>query len=1207
MAVRLSEFLQQFFMQLRFNNMPPEVRAKFDAWAKTDDFRGNMKNWTKYLMHTEDGKRVQNDLPDPSQENGDWELSYESWEEFYNAFKAGLEAMAAQRSEFKDNKKATDFLDEWFGNDRLFNINVATPELEEQIEILLELLEKEKDYLEINFQDWHLTGPDFSYSDLIRGIKNKKYNTDINFQSKLKNVARSVRYYSQFDENLRSKVGKFNSDLVRAGKVPSTFNVLSTFEAVREGFDDKQIEPDKMAAFQVYWPQMLRTLAKESKVYEVFSKYDSGRISKYIDVAKEKVAYDNKDSKDYIPPKRTDELTLGQQIKKWTDDTYADIFEKFGNLRGDRLIFNPTTKTIVDTISGLKIKPTDGLDGIVDKAADIKKKILYKSPTATDDFDYFVKVMTDMKETMPKAYAGALYNGHQLRRIVEEVIRRGVREGKVRETKVILEILSVVKYGWTTSKVMDALKKQEFTIFSDKSLSWNKNDGMKFVMLALDKSLRSAFLGLGYGITLGRNGIRMMGRKFKGDSGTLNKAYEKMEKENAEERATMMAINEETAKKLRLAQEKLRQLGYTEQDIEAQQKQIEQRIELINDAAQSIAQVIKRPKNMLSGMGMMDEEGNDDLYNEIDDNFFPAPKTVQEFAAYIDIFEKLGINVDHMRQIYAQLAREMENKDKGPDTEKIRQLRQKLSELRIAKADGAITPEIEKLRREYHTEKRKLEFGGIDQKKIDRLKQQNHIERQKMADGIVTPEIQSLRLELDKERKKLTDMTVGIGVDSLSRERDAQARIHKELDIATSDVEYRRSEIERLETEIKKADTLLSQYEQQLEAFELVDSHARIGAYQMTVKNMRALMGQLETVADKLRVANKSQAVGLRQEMERLRGEIAKASNALGHYEGLLDKGLPEITRKERAEILEKHKAVMEKMDFMRRYLGFEKNRMVLDEKRMRSVGKKAERQDAKTQEIEEQFLKGTHPERMDQAKKVAELEQRLARMEHDVANAQKKKVDELEQNLWDEIHVAPGMQQRKVASLEERLNQAEIKANEDIDQEIARVEKDLNNEINNDQNKVQQEKKIEQLNHEMGQAYDVARGKFDDIYNQLGDEADRISQKSDELAKCQYMVQVLENQIKVRKDVIKEKDKAQEDKYESLMAYWDFMETGRYVRSWKLSKKKAQEHFDKEIEMRDKDGNAVIDSKTGEIKKEQVKEALLRQFKMRHGYLDKD
>ena len=48
--VSMEIFLMQYYMQLHFNNMPAEVFAQFQDYAKKDDFRGNMKHWKKHLM-----------------------------------------------------------------------------------------------------------------------------------------------------------------------------------------------------------------------------------------------------------------------------------------------------------------------------------------------------------------------------------------------------------------------------------------------------------------------------------------------------------------------------------------------------------------------------------------------------------------------------------------------------------------------------------------------------------------------------------------------------------------------------------------------------------------------------------------------------------------------------------------------------------------------------------------------------------------------------------------------------------------------------------------------------------------------------------------------------------------------------------------------------------------------------------------------------
>ena len=65
---------------------------------------------------------------------------------------------------------------------------------------------------------------------------------------------------------------------------------------------------------------------------------------------------------------------------------------------------------------------------------------------------------------------------------------------------------------------MNSLKedKELFNFLSNKDLSWNKNEGVKFVTAAIDKSFRIACLGIGYGGTFAVNRFRRFGTKFNG-------------------------------------------------------------------------------------------------------------------------------------------------------------------------------------------------------------------------------------------------------------------------------------------------------------------------------------------------------------------------------------------------------------------------------------------------------------------------------------------------------------------------------------------------------------------------------------------------------------------------------------------------------------------------------------------------------------------
>ncbi len=517
MAIKMEDFLLQYFMQLRFNNMPAEVMAKFKDYAKADDFRGNMKHWKTHLMENGQPKP----MPNPEQQGGPYFLEKDEWEKLFREFQSAFRKMDSNRNNFTssidfgvNNDKFKQFLDEYFGQGRLFDKATASADAETEITNLKQLLENNSNLFSVKLSEWGI----ISHKDLLEGINKKKYNTDTEFQDKLKNVARYVSYYAgdlglQFDDDQSKKI--------------------------IDGFDDPQIDPQKLANFKLEYDILLRRLAGDDKLR---AQFPSDKIKSSFDTAKQYIAYDDQNSKDYVPPKREDELTPWQSLKKHAGDTYADVFEKYIKFTGDRLYFSDQAKQIVAGIHKAKIKPTDGIDGIMGKVSDIKKSLQYKSPQATEHFDWFTKTMGELKDTMPKAFEGALKNGRQMRAIIEEMIMKAVREGKEKEAKTAMEVLSVVKYGYTTSKIMDALGKEELSIFSDSKLSWNKNEGVQFVTKAMDKSIKWAFMGIGYGITIAGNAFKLSGSKFNGNRDRMINAQQNWAAENAQNKANAQQL-----------------------------------------------------------------------------------------------------------------------------------------------------------------------------------------------------------------------------------------------------------------------------------------------------------------------------------------------------------------------------------------------------------------------------------------------------------------------------------------------------------------------------------------------------------------------------------------------------------------------------------------------------------------------------------------
>lgn len=531
--VSMKDFLLQYYMQRRFNNMPPEVFAKYEDYLKGNDgkgdFRGNMKEWRDKLMHEQpagSGKYVQNDLPDPN--GATFHLTDDEWKKLYKAFRDAFRSMSASRDDFKENKDAIAFLDEYFGGaaTHMFSNAVADDAIEPLLASLAQILGANPDL------EYLLGGylGDMSYSDFVSGVKNKKYNKDTKFQGVLKNIVGYLHYMKQQQAN-----GYGAEEFQQFAPAFASLDL----KAIKDGFEDK-VPDAKLNAFKRDYGNLLNSVEKK-KINEVFKNHDGGKITGQIEAAKSKVAYDDKESKDYVPPKRDDELTPLQQMRRWTGNTWDDVLGKYFSAHGNRVYFSPSARLIVQAIDSAKIKPTDGIDKVLSSAGDIKKGLQYKSPTATEHFDWFTKALTELKATMPKAFAGALKNGSQLKAIVAEMITMAVRDGKVEHAKTALEVLSVIKYGYTTSKIMDAMRQEELKIFSDGGLSWNKNEGMRFVTTALDKSIKAAFIGVGYGITMVGNAWRLNGSKFNGRRGRLKEDQERWAAQNAADKAAATA------------------------------------------------------------------------------------------------------------------------------------------------------------------------------------------------------------------------------------------------------------------------------------------------------------------------------------------------------------------------------------------------------------------------------------------------------------------------------------------------------------------------------------------------------------------------------------------------------------------------------------------------------------------------------------------
>ena len=513
MAVKMNDFLLEYFKRMIFRQMSIEQFVRYCDFVKADDMAGNMKEWRDTLLEKDAagnlvtdgaGLYVRKDYPDPF--SGDFELDPAEWEKMFRAFNNAFQEMDAYKNSFKYEKKPTDFLNKYFGSaGQLFSYTTATIAAETKITELKNILETHASQLKPRLSGFF--NEDFTWDDLITGITDKKYNKNPSFRDKMISIAETLAADTQ---------------------VPATSVVYSVvgrkldFSAISDGFNGGPISTAKMTQFQLVYRDLLRELYTNTKAFEQFSAHDPTKISKMLNEAKGRLDYNDTNSKGYISPKRPDSLTLPQRISEWWDKTYSNYLEKYVKLTPDRMFISLQAKAIFQEIDKLHLNPADGLGKVLENADKISGKLKVKYKKAPDHFEWFTKTLTELKNTMGKgkAFEKALSNGHAMNMLVQQIIIKAVKENKIDEAKTTLEILPVLRYAYTTSRIMDVFNKSDLTIFSDKSYSWNKdNPAMQFITNAMDMGIKKAFQLAGYGITIAGNAINRIGTKFNGKMG----------------------------------------------------------------------------------------------------------------------------------------------------------------------------------------------------------------------------------------------------------------------------------------------------------------------------------------------------------------------------------------------------------------------------------------------------------------------------------------------------------------------------------------------------------------------------------------------------------------------------------------------------------------------------------------------------------------
>ena len=494
---------------------------------------------------TAPGKYRAKNLPDPLDEEE--LLQTELQDKIYRAMTLTLSDLKSHSVDYREPRDTNilRFIDRWMVGDKpYFKLPQATDECKNSITKLLNFLNTSDRRTEI--KNWivrNTTKIDDSNSkqfdnirDLDKFIKENtatppKYGTDTKARDKLKQISMALGQYLNQPtiaggEDYRNQQALLNID--------EALNVITQEDAFSK-IDDTALKdfvkkgPNGIAPIN----EFLNTLYYDKSVREKYKKYDGlYKITERVEKAESRIPWQDSKSDDYIKPKLEDVRTPLQRLKKWTADTYRDTIDKYKELRSIPAFKSSQAKELFKQIDKLGIKPADGLNTLLDKSADVKKKLSDK--TVEQHFDWFVETMNAIKADIPNAVDGAWRNAKQMKCVIEQIILKAADPNNndpdaVDKAKTAMEIMTAMKYGMLTSKIMDTIKQTDFTIFSDKDLSWNKNnDAIKFVTSAFDKSVKAAFMGIGYAVTFIGNNYFLSGRTFSGkdnQSGLLSKAF----------------------------------------------------------------------------------------------------------------------------------------------------------------------------------------------------------------------------------------------------------------------------------------------------------------------------------------------------------------------------------------------------------------------------------------------------------------------------------------------------------------------------------------------------------------------------------------------------------------------------------------------------------------------------------------------------------
>lgn len=521
-------FLTQYFMQRIFNAMSDEQFAQYQDIIKNKDFIGNMKDWkdTWHLVVETtpgSGKWIKNIImPDPADDKYKLGINDaaadEEWEKLYKELRNAFRTVANGRNNLdpKDDKNTLAFVDAFYGFGQIFSPAELTGDAQAELNNLVPVLEREIDTLFPALKNIrYLDGTRNDFKNFIDDLRKGKHNTDNTVREKLEDIIGGLEYLHS-----QGLLGDIQ---------------LPNLNKIADGLEKDPVDTNKLNTFKQNYQLILNPIEREKNIYQNFAPHLK-TVKSAIETARKRVDYNNSESKDFLKDKRPDKKGPLEQTIDNVKDWWGDHTDKYFSLHKSRLFYSDEAKAIAKAIDGAKFKPTEGLDKFVESLKTIGDKV--KGNVAKQHFKWFSDTITKLHgdKQMSAIFAGALKNPRKLKELAAEFAIQGIKDGKKdAEIFTAMEVLKTIQYGYATSNHLNAIMKQDLTLFSDKSLSWNKHEGMNFVMTGLDKTINFSIKGTALLLTTGYNIInRNIGNKLKGNVPTRAAAsYKSLTQKNA--------------------------------------------------------------------------------------------------------------------------------------------------------------------------------------------------------------------------------------------------------------------------------------------------------------------------------------------------------------------------------------------------------------------------------------------------------------------------------------------------------------------------------------------------------------------------------------------------------------------------------------------------------------------------------------------------